>query len=55
MNEFGYNVHENLILCRNKLIACDSNYFGRLHSISISQYIPPTTNKNSSNNVDLES
>ena len=48
--------HENLILYRNQLITYGSDYFSRLHSISISQYIPFATKKNNvENNIDSTS
>lgn len=56
MNEFVVNGNENLILYRNQLITYGSNYFSRLHSISISQYIPFATKKNNvENNIDSTS
>ena len=56
MYEFVVNGNENLILCRNQIIACRSDYFSRSHSVSISQHVPFATEKNNvENNIDSTS
>ena len=56
MYEFVVNGNENLILCRNQIIACGSGYFSRSHSIRVSQKVPFATKKNKvENNIDSTS